>query len=519
MNLYRKHRPQTFSEIIGQSHISQTLIKQLESGKIAHAYLFSGPRGTGKTTTARVFAKALNCQSFTGETFGEPCNKCQNCLAITDGRYLDVIEIDAASNRGIDEIRELREKINLAPMSGKFKVYIIDEAHQLTGEAFNALLKTLEEPPAHAIFILATTEPHKIPATIQSRVQKFDFSRATKMSLTEKLKLVAKKEHSKISETALSTIAKQAEGSYRDAEVLLEKIISIKTDPTDQEVEEILGAGLSQDLISLVDLLLLKKTKEAVIWFENYSAKGGNPKVFLESTLSLLQEILLVKVGAVTDKDTNQTEEDFLHLQSLASQISNERLASWIRLFSTATTELTDSPVPELPVELALVEACDFAANGEEIEDTNPVVEKVTIPEPVAEVKIVTEPKVKEEIAESKKSKKPQTGDMTLTSLQEKWNEVLQKVKPRNNSLEIFLRSAVPSEIEDDLVILEVGYKFHKDRLEETKNSTILAEVLSEVLGRPVRIKGKVGAKVERKTKTEAPLEEVDPVEIFGKLV
>ena len=197
MSLYRKYRPQSFSEIVDQEHIVRPLLSQLESGKITHAYLFSGPRGTGKTSTARIFAKAVNCEQYrepqTGNrkpaeknkqlpapssqltVFGEPCNKCNTCVSITDGRNFDVLELDAASNRGIDEIRDLREKINLAPGSSRYKVYIIDEAHQLTNEAFNALLKTLEEPPAHAIFILATTEAHKIPATIASRVQKYEF--------------------------------------------------------------------------------------------------------------------------------------------------------------------------------------------------------------------------------------------------------------------------------------------------------------------------------------------------------
>ncbi len=527
MNLYRKHRPQTFAEIVGQSHISETLLHQLESGKIAHAYLFSGPRGTGKTSTARIFAKAINCKNNTAAKFGEPCNKCENCLAIADGRYLDVIEIDAASNRGIDEIRDLREKINLAPMAGKFKVYIIDEAHQLTSEAFNALLKTLEEPPAHAVFILATTEAHKIPATILSRVQKFDFGKAARGQIEEKLKRVVKKENAKISDESLSLISKLAEGSYRDAEVLLEKVVSANASPKDSEVAKILGYGKSEDLLSLLDLLLLKKTKEAIFWFSNYLEKGGHPKVFLENFIELLREVLLLKVGALSEKESSLAPENFTKLSTFSSQINHEKLSSWLSLFTTAVSEMQNSPIPSLPIELAIVEACEFQVSEElrvsSLESEEKTQSKVNI-QNSNEEKIKNEPEVsvsiETEIVKEKKVKKSKSPEITIDEIQKNWTEVLKKVKPHNNSLEIFLRGAIPSEIEEDLITLEVGYVFHKDRLEESKNNTIIATVLSEVLGRPVRIKGKVAENRPKTVReTEEQIEEVDPVEIFGKLV
>src|SRR3990167_7268759 len=208
MVLYRKYRPQSFSDLIGQNHIKEALLSSLKNGKISHAYLFSGPRGTGKTSTARIFAKSVNCQKTKIQDpksqiqFGEPCNKCDSCLAITEGSHLDVLEIDAASNRGIDEIRDLREKIKLSPIGGRFKVYIIDEVHMLTAEAFNALLKTLEEPPAHAIFILCTTELGKLPPTVISRLQKFHFERAASDDLVKVLEKIAKSENVKVKEEA-----------------------------------------------------------------------------------------------------------------------------------------------------------------------------------------------------------------------------------------------------------------------------------------------------------------------------
>jgi DNA polymerase III subunit gamma/tau len=239
--LYRKYRPQKLSEVVGQDEVTSSLLKQLQSGNISHAYLFSGPRGTGKTSTARILAKALNCKTAKDDKFDEPCGKCESCKAIVEGRYLDLLEIDAASNRGIDEIRELREKIRLAPTEGKYKVYIIDEVHMLTNEAFNALLKTLEEPPAHAVFVLATTEPQKVPATILSRVQRFNFERPTTEKISKKLEMINKEEKWKLSKEVLDEIAKAADGAYRDAEVLLDKVGAVNPEATLEEALNIIG--------------------------------------------------------------------------------------------------------------------------------------------------------------------------------------------------------------------------------------------------------------------------------------
>ena len=252
--LYRRWRPQTFAEIIGQEHVTHTLLNALRAGRIAHAYLFSGPRGTGKTTTARVLAKAVNCLD---PQEGEPCNQCAICRSLNEGRSLDLIEIDAASNRGIDEIRELRERIAFAPSECRYKVYVIDEVHMLTKEAFNALLKTLEEPPPHAIFVLATTEPHRIPPTVLSRCQRFDFRRVSLQHLKQKLELICAKEGIRAEPAALEAIARYALGSFRDAESLLDQLASFGDEMISlKRVQDMLGAVSTEIVGRLVDYLV-----------------------------------------------------------------------------------------------------------------------------------------------------------------------------------------------------------------------------------------------------------------------
>lgn len=371
--MYRKYRPQSFSEIVDQEHIVKPLLSQLKSGKITHAYLFSGPRGTGKTSTARIFAKAINCEQYEKNSsggFGEPCNKCASCLSITEGKNFDVLELDAASNRGIDEIRDLREKVNLAPGSSRYKVYIIDEAHQLTNEAFNALLKTLEEPPSHAVFILATTEAHKIPATIASRTQKYEFQLSEKTE--EKFKKMEEAKHLPLE--SLQLIARNSGGSFRDGEVLLEKVVSHNPKATPEEVESILGRSFLKG-ISPFDLILQKQTDKAVLWLQDFSL---DYKVLGESFVEVLRDLLLIKIGALTDSGSKYSKSEFQDLKDFSEQISAKKLQKWIELFSEATATVKDSPIPILPLELAIIEACEFG-NSEENLQTEVKVEKTVI--------------------------------------------------------------------------------------------------------------------------------------------
>ncbi|MBI4129036.1 MAG: DNA polymerase III subunit gamma/tau [Parcubacteria group bacterium] len=354
--LYRKYRPQSFSELTGQIHIVRALVNQLKSGTVAHAYLFSGPRGLGKTTIARIVAKALNCASPKN---GEPCNACQSCMEVTEGRSFDVIEIDAASNRGIDEIRDLRERIKFAPSGGKNKIYIIDEVHMLTKEAFNALLKTLEEPPAHAVFILATTEVERVPATILSRVQRFDFRRLPLKDVIERLQKIAKAEGVTVEKDALELIALNAEGSLRDAESLLGKVMAVQDEKiTRAEVESALGIINMNAVTEFVSHLAARKTSEAVNLVNRIYEEGYDLQEFTKTLVSYLRNALLLQLDSSMEEILAQemSHEQADALRTHKQDFMGEELTRMIRAFLAAGYDMRRASLPQLPLELAIVE-------------------------------------------------------------------------------------------------------------------------------------------------------------------
>lgn len=360
--LYRKYRPKTLSELLGQETVAEILKNAAKSGRIGHAYLFYGSRGTGKTTTARLIAKLLNCErrrdddKFRAE--GEPCNACRHCREIDAQTSFDVIEIDAASNRGIDEIRNLKEGIRVTPSSADYKVYIIDEAHMLTGPAFNALLKTLEEPPAHAVIILATTEYEKLPATITSRTQRFVFKKLPKIRILEKLTKISETENIKIEKPALELIAVAGEGSLRDAESLLDQIASLDENITLQDVERITGRTGLKKVHELAELIFKRDLKSSINYLAGLNEEGHNLVQFTKDLIHYLRKILTLKLNHDIEKilSGELTEDEIAQAKKLCAAADTDATIKLIKSLITAYSEMRYSPFANVPLEIALIE-------------------------------------------------------------------------------------------------------------------------------------------------------------------
>ncbi len=352
--LYRKWRSQTFDEVVGQEHVTRTLRNALRDDRVAHAYLFSGPRGTGKTSTARILAKALNCSAPEAE---RPCNQCPTCIAITEGRMLDLIEIDAASNNSVDDVRELRDKVGFRPSEGRYKIYIIDEVHMLSGSAFNALLKTLEEPPPFARFILATTEPHKIPATVLSRCQRFDFRRIPAPEIAHHLQHVAAEEGFAAEPDALLAIARSAQGCMRDAVSLLDQMLSFGTDTvTAEQVQQVLGAVNEQAVLDLVGAIAARDVGRGLAQIHRLVTDGASLPEFCQQVVEQLRAIMVLQMtnnAALLDELPADTVKQ---LQAQAKQLDQPTTLYAIKRFSTAIAELKGGFQPQLPLEMALIE-------------------------------------------------------------------------------------------------------------------------------------------------------------------
>jgi len=360
--IYRKYRPKNFEEVIGQDIIVKILKNFIKNeNKLPQGYLFSGQRGTGKTSTARIFAKALNCINIHNNNY-EPCDKCINCKNINEGKFLDLIELDAASNRGIEEIKNIKENIGFKPIHGRYKVFIIDEAHMLTKEAFNALLKTLEEPPKHTIFILATTEPEKIPQTILSRVQRFDFKRIPISLMVEKLKKIAKEENIEITDGALYLIAEESDGALRDAETIFEKITLSLTDIkviNEESVENFFGKLSYNKVLDFIELIILKDFDKSINFLQKVYGEGYDILIFNKSIIKFLREILVIKIFPQWKSQLNKefSEEIIKRLDILSQKLTLEDIKRLIKIFIEAEYSIKkDPPFIILPLELAIAE-------------------------------------------------------------------------------------------------------------------------------------------------------------------
>ena len=479
MTWYLKYRPQKLSELDLVS-ARESLENVLVSGKIPHAWLFSGPRGTGKTSSARILAKAINCTGHKGKASGlkdvEPCNECGMCMAITSGSAPDVVEIDAASNRGIDEIRDLREKVRLAPMQAKNKVYIIDEVHMLTAEAANALLKTLEEPPEHVFFVLCTTEPEKLPETVVSRCMRINFRKPSAEEAVASLKRVIAGEKLKAEGKALELVARAAKGSFRDSTKILEQVMVNKGEISEQAVREVLGTLEFSDPVEFMHLMEEGQFRQALDFLEGLSRQGVALRGWSERYAEVLKDELLAEF----EKGTNKSRQVWL--------------IGMIGKLDTAYERMRGSAVPELPLEVMVIEEGLGEEAGKEKKmkaDPEPEPEKKTSV-PVEQKKTA----VKEEPEERIVAEKMPSGEgkFSLADMEGRWVEIMKAVKPKNHSVEALLRSTRPMDFDGEKLTLEVFYKFHKDKLETDRCRQIVEEAVGQVFGMaPVKLYLRLG--------------------------
>ncbi|MEK9181161.1 MAG: DNA polymerase III subunit gamma/tau [Patescibacteria group bacterium] len=483
--LYRQYRPQTFSEVVNQEVIKTTLKNSVNAGALAHAYLFTGPRGVGKTSIARILAKAVNCLRLSE---GEPCGKCSNCAQIRDGNFMDLVEIDAASHTGVDNIREIIEHVKFSPSAGKYKVIVIDEVHMLSKGAFNALLKTLEEPPAHAIFILATTEINKVPVTIISRTQRFDFRQLSQADILTQLKLVIRENKFKIPEEALKLLARAAGGSMRDALSLLDQVLSFGSEKISlEEAEEILGLApfsLNQDFF---ELLLDKKPAPAVRFVKELAMKGRDLNMFLNGFLEYIEMVLSFQVSGAERESTGLVLEDFEKLELQAARATRGQIVRMADLFLSAFQKIKSSPIPELPLELAAIEFMEaddpqkFSsdANSQKINGSGQT--QADLPaENEAAGEVRNEPEISSNLTGSE--------DDLTAEIVSKWNEFVARVREYNHSLISSLKLATIVASDKKRLLIGFPYRFHKEAVEQRKNKIVIEKVLEETFGRPMKL-------------------------------
>jgi len=495
--LYRKWRPMTFAEVIGQDHVTQTLCNALALGRVGHAYLFSGPRGTGKTTTARLLAKAVNC--LDEELAARPCNACRVCNAITRGYFLDLIEIDAASNTGVDDVRDLREKIRFSPNEGRYKVYIIDEVHMLSTAAFNALLKTLEEPPPHAIFVLATTESHKIPATVISRCQRFEFRRIPLAEIVGRLEALLVHEEMTAEPAVLNLVARQATGSMRDAESLLDQLISSQSGAiTLAYAQAVLGTASSEKIGQVVAAWIAGDSAAGLDAIQHAIEAGTDPQQFGRQTVDYLRGMLFLKTGGTIPSDLAESVHDMLSSQ--AGELELAELVGGVRRFSAAVIESKGGWQPQLPLELAFIECVNERRAASPSPDAGSRESAIATPlsgqagRP-AEGGDLHRPVLERDVSQAADAshlveKLSPAGTLSVTDAQGRWDEMRAVLKQRKHfSVEALLNSGQLLGIEGQIVVLGFEHKLLREKMGADNNRQVVEQVLSEMLGTPLSVR------------------------------
>ncbi|MCK8817102.1 DNA polymerase III subunit gamma/tau [Natroniella sulfidigena] len=498
VSLYRKWRPDNFADIAGQQTVVKTLKNAIQLDRIAHAYLFCGPRGTGKTSTAKILTKALNCHDGPTVT---PCNQCEPCLNIKGNNPVDMIEIDAASNRGIDKIREIREKIRSAPLKGNYKVYIIDEVHMLTTEAFNALLKTLEEPPDYVIFILATTEPHKLLPTILSRCQRFDFTRLSIADIKDRLDYICKQEGIKADNEAISLIARNADGGMRDAISILDQSISYSGNKiTASDLEAVLGLVSNQVLFKLTEIIFAGEIEKALDLVNQIVNQGKDIKRFISDLVYHFRNLLLVKECKENERLLDITTEQREVLIEQANEIEASQLLQLIEIANEIEADLKQTTQPRIILEMGVIKLIKFEENKsligildrisrleEQIDNKSKreVTSKKTDQPQVSnltETSATNKQPNNDNKSNPEEEKKSTTTSLTLSEFKDNWEDILDYLKNKKRMrLQALLRDATPSKLENNKLTIAFEHEFHKDSVEQEKE--VLTKVIKKIFG------------------------------------
>ena len=497
--LSRRYRPKAFDEIVGQKHVVTTLVNALQSDRVAHAYLFAGPRGVGKTSMARILSKALNCQKGTTDT---PCNKCSTCNSITNGNDIDVLEIDGASNRGIDEIRNIRQNVGYAPAVSKHKIYIIDEVHMLTKEAFNALLKTLEEPPAHVKFIFATTSPSRVPDTVQSRCQRFDFKNISIADISDRLSQICKAENIAAEKEVLQSIAKYARGGLRDSESILDQLASFCHEKiTLRDVYDIFGVVSEEKLSSLINSFTQKKPELSIEIFHSIMESGRDVEGFIDQLLLYIRDLLLVSV-CKNESDTMGTVSGDLNLlRTQSSSFSPETLMYMFQVISEAKTKTRDLLQQKIYLEVLFVKL----ATMEELKPLSSVLDKIEGMKKIFEgntedtekaisinkTDITAPAKPEIQATSSHESAGLDKKASPDTSCAETWNKAMLELQTKKKTTWALLKNARVLSIDGNDAIVEIpkNYLVHKERLEKPEEKRIINSCLEKVTGRKISVK------------------------------
>jgi DNA polymerase-3 subunit gamma/tau len=466
--LYRKYRPQGWAEVVGQDHIVQTLRNSIVAERVGHAYLFAGPRGTGKTTLARLLAKAVNC--LAEDRAQRPCNECEYCRAVNENRFLDLIEIDAASNTSVDDVRDLRDKINFSPSQGKYKIYIIDEVHMLSTAAFNALLKTLEEPPPHAIFVLATTEIHKIPATVLSRCQRHEFRRVPVDEIVKQLKMIVNAERLQADDDALILIARQAAGGLRDAISLLDQLSSAGTKITLPLAQNVLGTATSQTVLNVIASVRDREPAAGLETIHRALDSGADARSLARQIVEYLRGLMLIQMGNADQVEA--TADVKKQMIADATSFSTHDVLRMMKVFNAAATDLRGGWQPSLGLELALAEAMERA--------------ETSLPqaaEAVSKKKMAPSPKTEAVTMSRKDSGETDKPGVAAGDVIKVWKQISHSLSKSQPNLSALLNSVRMIDVQGGTLVLGFASNVLVDKMDRPDHIEILRKALAEVLG------------------------------------